>query len=578
MAPQGPADRSGRISSIPAWRVPAAGAAIALAAIICYSNTFSCPFVFDDVPSIVQNRSIRDLGNVRDVFHPPAHTSVGGRPVANLTLAVNYAAGGLDVWDYHALNLAVHLLAALTLFGLVRRLLLRPVVPEYLRAVSAGLAFAAALLWAVHPLATQAVTYIVQRCESLMALFYLLTLYCFCRSLDSGRPGLWLAMSVACCAAGMGCKEVMATAPLVVLACDWLFYSGSIRKALAGRRIFYAALACTWGFIIWGMMQSGMRGSDNMLSGKSITWGGYAMTQPEVLLHYLGLSVWPAGLCFDYFWPIQTDPWRIALASAGLIALAALTCRAIFRGSPLGFAGFFFFAVLSVTSGILPVSEIAFEYRMYLPLAAITSLAAIGGFAATRWIVGKFAAGRTNAADDSGRDRITAGACLAILAGLAIVLSALTIQRNGVYRSAESLWADTLAKSPHNPRAMVGCGRALMEKGDIAAAIAQFDQAIKEYPLFVQPHNHRGAAWGMMGRYEQALADIETAIRLQPGYRDAYFNRAVCMERMGRIDQAIADVKTFSDMGGEPDSRFVEKLKLASGKSPSTSPASQGRK
>jgi hypothetical protein len=173
------------------------GSVIVLAALAVYYNSFSGPFVLDDPLAITENPTIRHFGSA---LSPPIDSTAGGRPVVNLTFVLNYALGGMNVWGYHAFNLLVHMLAGLTLFGIVRRTLLeRPTSnveyptpksnqsPHQIRrAIFQGLssadttlqALAVAVIWIVHPLQTEAVTYISQRAESLMGLFYLLTLYC----------------------------------------------------------------------------------------------------------------------------------------------------------------------------------------------------------------------------------------------------------------------------------------------------------------------------------------------------------------------------------------------------------------
>jgi hypothetical protein len=151
---------------------------LVLAALATYRNSFASPFVFDDRTSIEENQSIRRLWPLGPVLSPPCNgETVGGRPLLNLSFALNYALGGLDVRGYHAANLAIHLAAALLLLGVVRRTLLLPGLRERFGGAATPLALAAALLWMVHPLQTESVTYIVQRAESLCGCFYLLTLY-----------------------------------------------------------------------------------------------------------------------------------------------------------------------------------------------------------------------------------------------------------------------------------------------------------------------------------------------------------------------------------------------------------------
>ena len=204
---------------------------IALAGFAAYANSFSGPYVFDDLGSIPENPTIRQLWPIGRVLTPPPGQTVSGRPLVNLSLAINYAFGGTGVAGYHLGNLLIHLLAGLTLFGIVRRTL----VPKTRMATQ--LACAVALLWTLHPLQTESVTYLIQRAESLMGLFYLLTLYCFIRWIDadvgakrarvplqsgsgsrqafveSGRSNGWAWLSGLCCLLGMASKEVMVSAP-----------------------------------------------------------------------------------------------------------------------------------------------------------------------------------------------------------------------------------------------------------------------------------------------------------------------------------------------------------------------------
>ena len=166
---------------------------VMVAGLLAYHNSFTSPFIYDDELSILTNPTIRHLWPIWQVLSPPHRGgfTVEGRPIINLSLAINYALGGYDVWGYHALNLTIHVLAGLTLYGVVRRTLHRPRLRERFGATANGLALATAVLWTVHPLQTASVTYIIQRAESLMGLFYLLTLYGFIRGVESQRPRPW---------------------------------------------------------------------------------------------------------------------------------------------------------------------------------------------------------------------------------------------------------------------------------------------------------------------------------------------------------------------------------------------------
>ena len=164
------------------WRILLLAGGLAV-----YSNSFTAPFVFDDQGSIVENSHIRHLWPLRDVLLGPSQSSIAGRPVVGLSLALNYAWGGLTSWTYRAGNLSIHLLAGLLLFGIVRRGLTSEHVSPPLRVSADGLAFAAALIWLIHPLQTEVIDYITQRTESMMGLWYLLTFYAAMRAMsDTG--------------------------------------------------------------------------------------------------------------------------------------------------------------------------------------------------------------------------------------------------------------------------------------------------------------------------------------------------------------------------------------------------------
>ena len=246
-------------------------------------------------------------------------------------------------------------------------------------AAATPLALAIALLWTVHPLQTGAVTYIIQRTESLVSLFFLLTLYCVIRGTTSTeRARGWNVAAVLSCLLGMGTKEVMATAPLVVLLYDRAFLSGSFRAALALRRGLYAALAATWGIVIWLLIATGFHGNTTGFGVTGFTASSYLLTQPGVLARYLRLAFWPVGQCLDYGWPPAQWPGEVVLPGLLIVGLLGLTVWALVKRPALGFLGATFFLILAPTSSFVPIRDAAFEHRMYLPLAALVTLVVLG--------------------------------------------------------------------------------------------------------------------------------------------------------------------------------------------------------
>lgn len=523
-SPSHPAEASGR------RRVWLAGLALALATAAAYVTSFRGAMVFDDLYAIVANPTIRDPGRPdRALFSAGAEGgTIGGRPVVNLTLAVNHAISGTDPWSYHAVNLLIHVLAGLTLFGLVRRTLEnvgrgRRTPPEGRRDQAIPpcnqnatlLALALAALWALHPLQAESVTYLVQRTESLMGLCYLLTLYCFVRGVDSPRPRRWFAAAWLACLAGMGSKEVMVSAPLVVLLYDRTFLAGSWREAWQRRKGIHGALMGTWLLLAVLVLSAENRGGSAGFD-TSVTGWHYALTQCQAIVHYLRLSLWPHPLVFDYGTPLVRDPVTVAPQAALLLLLLGATGWALRRKPALGFLGAWFFLILAPSSSVVPVAtQTMAEHRMYLPLAAVLILVVLGAHAA---------AGRR--------------ALFALLA-LAAVAGALTARRNLAYHSELALWADTVARRPENPRARTNLGIALTEAGRLPEAIAQYEESLRLRPDEAATHLNLCHALTRLDRAAEAVPHGEAAVRLAPGSADARVNLAQALARLGRTDEAV---------------------------------------
>ena len=234
------------------WAGWMGAALIALAAWAAYQRSFSIPFVFDDHAAIETNPSIARLWPMAPALSPPSDgRAVTNRPVVNLSFAINRAMGGFAVRGYHATNLAIHVVAGLALFAVLRRTLRLPALAKPFGEAAFPLALSSALIWTVHPLQTESVSFIVQRTESLVGCWYLLVLYCFVRGLDSRLPAVWQALAVIVCLLGMATKEVMVSAPLMVLVYDRTFVSGTFQAAWARHGKLHAALAATWLLLLY---------------------------------------------------------------------------------------------------------------------------------------------------------------------------------------------------------------------------------------------------------------------------------------------------------------------------------------
>ncbi|HEY3232961.1 MAG TPA: tetratricopeptide repeat protein [Roseiflexaceae bacterium] len=456
----------------------------------------------------------------------PPDTTLSGRPIASLTFAINYALARRDprdLWGYHVVNLAIHILAALVLFGIVRRTLAGTRMRERFGAAATPLAFVTSLIWLVHPLHTGSVTYVVQRVESLMGLFYLLTLYCAIRSAEeTGRTSNgWITGAIVACALGMATKEVMVTAPLMVLLWDWTFGSSGIESRRASRWPLYVGLAATW-MIVAALAAAGPRVHAVGFGFPDWPWPTYLITQAGVVAHYLRLAIVPSPLVLDYEWPAAQSIVDVAPQAAMLLALIAVTIWALVRRMPIGFAGAWFFGILAPTSSVIPiVTEIAAEHRMYLPLAAVIAVGVIGAYVI--WP-------RT-------RPRLV----LTLSAGAVVAaLAFLTNARSRDYHDYERIWLDTIQKRPSNSRARNNYASALLVHGHYAEAETHLRAAVRVRPDFAEAHANLGIALCARGAFDEGIAHLQRAVAIQPDYWQAYQDLGEAFASQGRFAPAIS--------------------------------------
>ncbi len=561
---------SAPLSGAESWKRTAWAAGLIVGtALLAYHNTYHCPFEFDDIPAIVGNDTIEHLGSLKAIFSPPLDMTVSGRPVLNLSFALNYAISGRQVWSYHALNLAIHILAGLTLFGIVRRTLGR--TAKRVGDNAFHLALAIALLWTLHPLQTESVTYIVQRAEALMGLFYLLTLYCFIRASEVSEPlaharghddarghadahghddsrgheatgsgcererVVWYALSFIFCLLGIATKEVAVSAPIIVLLYDRTFLAGSFKEGWRRRRGVYLALFATWIPLACLVWSTGNR-SGTVGFGIDVGWRQYWITQFPAIVRYIKLSLMPVGLVFDYGtqWVRLTGAVLRDIAIVGVLGLVTLV--GLYRRLAIGFLGFWFFAILAPTSIIPGNRQTLAEHRMYLALAAVIIVVVMGLEKSYEWWLRR-------------RGGVASGVTppVVLFLALAAVAGWLTERRNNVYRSDLALWADTVTSCPLNPYARNNLGNMFMLRGWVPAAVREYQIALQIKPDYAESRNNLGTALVTQGKVGAAEAEFRAALdqknkSLGPSYgAEVHSNLAVALFRLGNVQGALAE-------------------------------------
>jgi Flp pilus assembly protein TadD len=483
-----------------------------------YFRQLGAPFLLDDAATLTDNPSIRQLTELGRVFNPPASSFSAGRPLLNLSFALNHASGGLDPRHYRATNVAIHIANAFLLWALLAQLLPRAPFATRRSPVAHWIAPAAALLWALHPIQTVCVTYVSQRAESLMATFYLLTLLAFVRSIEAVRPARWTVLAGCAAIGAVMVKEVAVTAPLACLLLDRAFWAGSFRSAFQLRRFTYAALGLSW-LVLAGLVLQTSLFSRLAVPGQAGISLGNVFTQLRALGEYAILSFWPHPLIFDRgATPAALAQFPLWRGATAVLALGGFTLFAWRRSPALALPGLLFLLLLLPTSSVIPVwGQPIAENRLYLPLASLCAGLAWAGVAVL------------------GRPAL-------ILAGAgSLAASVLTSRRNEDYRSAERIWTVTCADAPANARARGALGVALLPQPQRRAdALAHLETSRRMNPL--DPETH----FQLAGVYEsspatqsQALASYAECVRLSPSHALGHVKLGMLLLNSGRITEAL---------------------------------------
>jgi len=494
--------------------------------VVIYSNSFGASFHFDDELSIVSNLSIRNLTNFRGIwnFWPT-------RFLTYLSIALNYHFQKFNVFGYHLFNLLIHLVSTIMVWWLVLLTLSTPKIKQQKISQQANLiALFAGLIFLTHPIQTEAVTYIIQRATSLAALFYLacLNLYIKSRLLDYEKPASRISKfyylgSVILAVMAMFTKEMAITLPLMILLYEYCFLK--TKKVINWKQI--ASFLITLLIIPLTMLMTKsanlmeMRLESEPLPGIS-PWN-YLLTQFPVMLTYLRLIFLPINQNLDYDYPVAKSllesPTLTSLLFLGIILFIAIRIFSKYR--LVSFTIFWFFLTLLPESSIIPIKDVIFEHRLYLPMVGFSFFLVIVLY----YLFAKKSLG------------FLVTALLIIVTSYSI----LTYKRNFIWKDEFSLWNDVIRKSPWKARAYSERGNAYKNKGKLEQAISDYNKAIEIDPNYANAYNNRGITYLNKGNLEQALFDCNKAIQLDPKSAFPYYNRGNTYKKKDNLEQAISD-------------------------------------
>ena len=440
----------------PPLRIPVVAAIYLAAAWFVYGWTLGAPFLLDDQQAVQFNEAIRTIWPPWVALDPPAaDVSFARRPVTNLTMALNYAIGDLQVEGYRLFNLVLHAVNSLLLFLLVGCLLsLRAGLSQRLAWWSA---LFAGLIWVVHPLATSAVHYVIQRMELLVACGFLLMCWAQCRAFDSRHPRRWLALAVFACLLGMGSKETMFLAPVLAVLLDRCATAWTWREQWRSRGLYYALLAATW---IWPVSRLMLFSADGVFGADAKFRWQYFLTVAEGVVRHVTLLFWPSGQVFDYGTRLVEGLGDVAPQFYLVLIAAGLVLWGLHRRAVAAWAGAAAFAIMLPSWINLVPGQPVSEHRFYLPSGILIGLLCGSvGLLCTR-----HAALRRPVA------------VAALVASVALALAGR--QRAELYASPVALMEADIAAWSRSDRGHMNLGLVLESQEDYAGAARQYEMAM----------------------------------------------------------------------------------------------------
>jgi tetratricopeptide (TPR) repeat protein len=500
----------------------------AILGFLLYSNTFESPFVFDDNRKIVENQSIRitELSAANLIETAFGKESPKARPISNVTFALNYYFHQYNVEGYHLVNIVIHILAGMFLFIFIQTTLTLPSLKTEVDHTFM-VAFFAALLWLVHPIQTQSVTYIVQRMNSMAALFYILAFWLYVKGRLAAQPGRkwgWFGSAALAWIFALGSKQNAATLPFFVFLYEWYFFQDLSPKWFKSSLKYIIAVAiivATAAFLYLGTDPLEKISKLRDFSHGEFTLAERALTQTRVVVYYLSLIFFPhpARLNLDHDFPLSHSLFNPPTTLLALILIIGLIALAIYlskRERLISFCILWFFGNLVIESSVIPLA-IIFEHRTYLPSMLLFLIPITLGYRHIKF----------------------RGLKIGLLSMVVVIFAVWTYQRNQVWENELTLWADVVKKSPDKARPHLNLGETFSKKGSIAQAAQQYRQALRINPRYAKAYFNLANVLQQHGSHAEAIKHYSTAIQIEPGFTAAHNNLGLALVKEGKRKEAI---------------------------------------
>lgn len=526
-----------------------------LLTILAYANTFNASWHLDDATNIIHNPNVQVSSLAVEEWvgcmNSPFSKLENGefklyRPVAMLTLAMNWYLGGMDVFGYHVVNIGIHCITAVLLFYTCLNLLAAPNMNARLHGREPMVALLATAIWVLHPIQTQAVTYIVQRMASLAAMFYLLgiLLYIKGRTVKSRRKQIGMfGLCLLTFLMALGSKQNAATLPVALLLIELIFYSDiKFLRQARGRWLSIATISALVGLVgiaLYLWPENPMADVFAKYDLRPFTLYERVLTQFRVLMLYLYQIIYPIPQQFSIIHDVKLstsllNPWFTIPAIITILSLVGLSVSFMMRYRLFAFAILFYFLGHSIESTIFPL-ELVFEHRNYLPTLFLF-LPVASGVLTLLDIYRK-------------RNAMLFGILVASVLLLLLGLASATYTRNMDWATEKTLWQDAMQKAPSLARPCQALGMALENEGQLDQAFSLYEKALTLHDP--EPKYSRFNSLGNMGNilkkkkeYDRAVDFLKAATELEKGpYANRVrFNLALCLLNSGQEKEALEQI------------------------------------
>ena len=478
---------------------------------LVFANGLHGAFVFDDMESVIQNKTITNVRTIGDVLH----AGTGSRELLISTYALNYLLGGADTFGYHLVNILLHMMCVLLVYFIIREL--TEGMPS-----SAMLAFWGAAVFSVHTLLTGAVSYVSGRSSILCGLFYFAAILCF---LKTSRDKRYFILTAVFAFLAWETKQEAITLPIALAGLAFLRSDKRDWRVIA----VLSAIPLVGVFLMRDQLQrlySTVTGNAGLVNGgfeAVLPAGMYFRTYLTAVVGYiLPRFAFPVSLSIDpYVRPVEhwySVEFLFVVAVFG--AIAWIFVRYGLRDRLLGSGMALLFLSPLTAYVVIPLSDIVQEHRAYIPaLGAVTLFVWV--FRRVHW---------------------------AVPVAIVVVFSFLTIGRNSVWNDELSLWKDAAEKAPTKPRAHFNLGASYQKAGRAADAIREYRLALEIKPDIYAAYSNMSALLVDNGQFDEAEKSLLKVTSLAPNYTDGFINLGVLYMREGQPEKSIVALNRAVEM------------------------------